>query len=1657
MNTTTSDIKYVSFERILTQLRNESSSEREKGEKFERLMKDALPLLKPSGGEIQNIWLWREWAPAGERQDTGIDLVTELKDGSYRAIQCKFHESGVMSDSLSTFINKAIGTHRKKDGREIKFESLMVVTTSNTISRPSEDALRRINTTGIGAFVINKNALAEADIDWGDLAKKRPKLSVSKKTIRPHQEEAIEKVTGDFAKGESRGQMLMACGTGKTFISLKIVEKMFGQRNTKNNGAPVANILFCVPSIALLSQALRDYSNDMESNARYFAVCSDRTAGNKDDDPDERVSDIAFAPTTCPERLAKGIKKSNARLNVIFSTYHSLDVITKAQQEHSAPDFDFIICDEAHRTTGHEAKIKKDDDTNAVLISEFGKVHCDKYVKGKKRLYMTATPRVYGSKLTETAIKKGIRTFGMDDKKCFGEVMFRYSFGRAVSEGILSDYCVHILGVKGEHIIAAHRQLQDGGVQIDIPDVAKMVGIRQIVGGPKAFGNEYPSLKRLLFFASRIPRSEHLVTAHFPKIVKELSGISKNIGALDVKMRHVDGKMSAAERNEHISWLRKNDGTENETRALSNVRCLSEGVDIPALDGVIYYDPRRSIVDIVQSLGRVMRKDPLGRKEYGHIIIPICMPDEDNPEDFLSKNKAYADAWKVLQALRSHDDRIEEEINLMDLNNRLPSKFNIHLSNPVSSGKKSGKTDVDPVETQIQLEFSMPPKEWMEVIKPIWVEKVGSRQFLKMWAKDVGQMAVHLVAEIMEILKKPDTHAQFVKVFGKFRAGLKTIIGDTITEKSAAEMLAQHILTKPIFDVLFDGYQLSTANAISKEIDRVEETLLKIGVSRYKEKLRPFYKDVALRVQGVDNLSGRRTVLENIYAEFFKEAFPATAESSGVVYTPQEAVDFILHGANAVLHKHFNKGIADKNVHVLDPFTGCGRFIVRLLDSSIIKKGEALQRKYEHEIHANELLLLPFYIAMVNIEQAYHEKSGNKKLVPFQQGILADTFAIGESGVKGASIGGFFGDENQKIMAQSEQDIQVIVSNPPYFAAGGDGVSVAAPGTYPKLDKSLQDSFIGEGVKNQNRAYDSSLRAMRWCMDRIKDTGGVIGFVTNGSFLDTPTGQGVRKTIAKEMSVVYVLNLRGNVSMQGEAGRMEGDNIFGMKSQVRICIILMVKKITSSKDESEPFVLYYHDIGDYKSQDEKLTFLDRHANMKLIDNVPWKKSFPDEDGNWIVDLHPDFDKFLPLTNDDVRSKISNWLKKQQKRQLHDVDFPQSSKSSFALCDLFSMGVATNRDAWTCNFSHGKVAKNMRHTIDFYNDEVERIKESKKNLNDKEKIKEFVRKNNDSIKWTSSLLGHVSRGVSAKFQPNQIREHFYRPFARMYLYHDAIMNHRVSQTPVLFTKGVTNPSICISGKTRNWGVLACHDICNLNFLDAGAHILPFYSYANGKQRENISDHILKMFRDAYGKKVSKWDIFHYAYGVLNHPQYQTLFAGNLRYAFANLPMVKAVHFSGFVQSGKKLMDLHINYENATEAKLNRINNGKVVLIGTEESTSYDMMPSGMKFFGGDRNKLQFNSTLIFEISSKAHAYKICGRSPLEWVVVRYKKPRSLDNDVSGIMNDPKDWEKEQNHPGYILSLVKKSVTIGEKSVDIIAALPPLEYDLKDQPIIPPPKK
>ena len=585
-------------------------------------------------------------------------------------------------------------------------------------------------------------------------------------------------------------------------------------------------------------------------------------------------------------------------------------------------------------------------------------------------------------------------------------------------------------------------------------------------------------------------------------------------------------------------------------------------------------------------------------------------------------------------------------------------------------------------------------------------------------------------------------------------------------------------------------------------------------------------------------------------------------------------------------------------------------------------------------------------------------------------------------------------------------------------------------------------------------AYDSSLRAMRWCMNRIESTGGVIGFITNGSFLDSAIGKGVRKTIAKEMSAVYVLNLRGDARTQGETRRTEGGNVFGGGSRVRVCIILMAKKVNTSEDKPEPCKLYYHDIGDYKSRDEKLSFLRNHADMELIHNIPWKKKSLDDDGNWIVDLHADFDKFLPLTNDKLRRNIANWSNQRHKPQLQNIPSPQSNESCFAFCDLFSRGVETSRDAWACNFSRKKVEQNMKRMVAFYHGEIERMKKSGvKFISDKD-VEKFVHKDGGNIKWTSSLLSSARRGISAEFQTNKIRKHFYRPFAPMYIYYDSTMNHRVFRTPFLFNKKEENPSICMSGKTSNWGVLACRDMCGSGFLDGCAQMLPFYSYASGKRDENISDYVLKIFHNTYGKKVSKWDIFHYAYGVLNHPHYKQLFAGNLRYDFATLPMVRTTHFNGFVKSGKKLMDLHMNYENAAEAKLNRVGDkGRAILTGIEESVSSDITPDGMRFPGGNKNKLQFNSALILDIPSKAHEYKICGRSPLEWVVDRYKLHSLEIPNVSGIMNDPKDWEKEQNHPGYILSLVKKSVTIGEKSVDIIAALPPLEYDLKDQPPIP----
>ncbi len=1399
----------------------------------------------------------------------------------------------------------------------------------------------------------------------------------------------------------------MACGSGKTFTALKIAEEY-----VKKGG----NVLFLVPSISLLSQSLNNFVVDRTIPHRYFVVCSDVQAGNQSEE-DISIVDLAFPPTTKPENIAGLLQQKTDKMTVVFSTYHSLEVSAEAQKK-GAPEFDLIICDEAHRTVGAAKTITKGINRQH-KEPDFSKVHNQEYIKGKKRLYMTATPKVYSAAVKRAADDHDMAVYSMDDPKIFGEELYRYSFSRAVEDGMLTDYKVHIFCMSREDI-AAIGSVTRGELQLET--AVKLVGCWNTMRQPPKGKDEKQQpqkMRRVVAFTNTIKESQ-TIEEFMPICAHEASVSLKDKKAnLILETEHIDGTMGATMRSQKLGWLR-DDIEEGNCRILTNARCLTEGVDVPALDGVVFFSPRKSQIDIVQAVGRVMRIAK--GKKVGNVILPVVLPPDTKPENFLNSDKAYQHVWQVLSALRSHDDRFEAEINKVEFNRQLPDNIHINIKKDIT-GEEADTSGVTPEE---QLAFGFRLHEWTDAIIPKFVENCGNRHFWHQWVKNVADIAASITKLIDEHIKD----SSFKNKFDLYFAGLKSNINDLITEEQAVQMLAQHIITKPVFDALFQNYEFSKHNAISQSMDGIVAELKKRGIEKETEMLENFYKDVASRANNINTLEGRQNIMETLYNEFFQGAFKKEVRQAGIVYTPIEVVDFINHSVDYLLHKEFGVGISDKNVHVLDPFTGTGRFIVRLLASNLITDKD-LERKYKTEIHVNEKLLLPYYIANVNIEQTYHSRrTQSKTFSPYINGVLCDTFQVGEVGKKHGL--GFMQDNKERAKTQSGLPIKVIISNPPYSVGAqnaGDAQN-PPPKFYPKLDKNLSDTFIKEATaQNRNALYDSYIRAIRWSIDKIPtDEGGIVGFITNAGFLRSRMADSMRKSLIKELSAIYILDLRGNARTQGDVRQKEGGNVFGEGSRTPVSIALMIKK-PGNKDS----VLNYHSIGDYLNKKEKLSFL---VDKESVKNIQWKKITPSPEGDWLNKRNPAFKNLFPMADGELRNKISKANVADTKNE--KLSFPQIiSDNDKSIFSAYTSGITTCRDAWTYDFSRTALKQKMRFMIDNYNSEVKRylseVKASKNIVN----IRFFLTDNGEQISWTRDLINAVSKGTSASFDPRKIRIGQYRPFCKKYLYYDKLFNSEQYQTKLFFKDNELNPTICVSnGCDNNWSSIAVSSIPDAGMAMGRAQCFPFYIYYEGRKQENILDSALQKFQHYYkNKNISKMDIFYYVYGILHHRQYQERFSGNLARGLPHIPFTPK--FSKIAKLGKSLADLHINYEIAKEYNLQKITASGQSFLALGKTTNETMtskMSFGKNGHKTDKSILRFNDLLTFKIPSKTHEYKVNGKSPVEWVVDRYKITTDED---SGIIQNPNDWSPD--NPRYILSLLKKAVTIGIESAKLIESI------------------
>lgn len=1633
------------FTQILDIFRKEALSERDKGYRFERLMQAYLKTTSVYQNVFEEVWLWMEF-PYHDQfggKDIGIDLVAKTFDNDYWAIQCKCFAADkyITKGDVDTFLATSSKTF-EVNGDTVMFSQRLWISTTNKWNATAELTIKKQMPP---VRRLNLIDLESDDVDWEKLEQglygkaSRPQPFV----IKEHQQKAIDK-THEYFKTHDRGKLIMACGTGKTFTSLKIAE-----RETDNNGL----VLFLVPSIALLGQTLRSWSQQASVPINAVCICSDSQVSKQEIKNDEgavSVLDLALPASTDTDFIVRQLdsirKKGNKGMTVVFSTYQSIEVISRAQAKmlsHTNNEygiFDLIICDEAHRTTG--VTLKGTDE------SAFIKVHDNSFIKAKHRIYMTATPRLYTSEARKKAEENDAVLCSMDDVSMYGEEIYRIGFGEAVEKQLLTDYKVLILAVGDKDITPALRDVitnEDGTITTN--DASKFVGCinalsKRILGDEGLIKAADPlPMRRAVAFCSTIKDSKataQIFTDCKDAYMEDISEEDKNM-MVDVVAHHVDGTMSATSRDAELMWLKAQPDNDMECRMLTNARCLSEGVDVPSLDAVVFVSPKNSQVDVVQAVGRVMRRSE--GKKYGYIIIPVVIPEQVEGDEVLSKHPNFKVVWTVLNALRAHDDRFNAEVNKIELSKKQPKHIlfggvpndDDSTDNSLAESKEQRRESAaQEMARQLSLQF----EDLQNVFYAKMVTKVGSKRYWELWAKDIAKIAEGHIERIKKLIADEGKHK---KAFEQLMKGLRKNINPNISEQEAIEMLSQHIITLPVFEALFGDYEFVNSNAVSKSMQKMLALLDdETKTEEENERLQKFYEYVRTTVGDIKDAEGRQRLIVELYDKFFKIASPKTVEKLGIVYTPVEVVDFIIRSVAYIIQKEFGRSLSDENVHILDPFTGTGTFITRLLQSGVISR-EALTRKYRKEIHANEIVLMAYYIASINIENVYHSLMPDDNYKSFDGICLTDTFQLGEDGSDESLFSEQFPANSKRVIAQKKCPITVIIGNPPYSIGQKSANDNAQNQSYPNLEKHIETTYVEQSEANLNKsAYDSYVKAFRWASDRLSQTkGGVIGFVTNGAWLDANGLDGMRKCFEKEFSSIYVFNLRGNCRTSGEIRRKEGDGIFGLGSRTPIAITILVKK--KQEKETERAKIFYHDIGDYLSREDKLKII---KQMGDISNpaMMWKNIVPNEHGDWLNKRNEMFKLFIPIEP--------------------EKKFAKGQKSFF---ETYAIGVATNRDAWVYNSSQINLEKNMLSMIDFYNKQNEAYIEATK-LDKSLSVEKFIDTDDTLISWTVNLKKDVERNIKHNYT-SDIRNSSYRPFFKQRLYFDKPFIERIGLSPKLFpTPQHKNLVICVSGigASKDFSTIITDCIPDLQ-LQFNGQCFPLYWYDNSEaeiidlfnqgsknemdryaRRDGVTDWILDTARKQYGYKVTKEDIFYYVYGLLHSPEYRTAFAADLKKSLPRLPLVeKADDFWAFSKAGRDLANLHLNYETIEPYKKCNILYAPFTNKGDRINYHVEKMRFGkIDSKTADKSIIHYNNAIIIEhIPAEAYEYVVNGKSAIEWIMERY----AITTDKkSGITNDPNDWAREHNDEKYIFNLLLRIINVSVQTVEIVKGLPRLKF-------------
>ena len=1658
--------RIVTFGDVVDYMGSHDRTKHDKGDLWERVCSWYLRNDPEMCQVVGAVWRWDDSDnPLRTGHDTGIDIVAERADvpGTYWAIQCKNYDAShrLSLNDLGTFFAAAEADDR--------YTGLVIATFGEEVSSNVEEHLLALQRNrGVASLKLTPSDMAKSNVDWSLLMQLRDEDPEARRARtfdpRPHQREAIDRIQASFELHD-RAKAIMACGTGKTLTALRLAEARMAANGCRD-------VLFCAPSIALVAQSMREWTNQARVPFRSLVVCSDAKASRiGEDDLLDSVVDVGFPATTDSRALVERYRcvreQDPDALVVVFSTYQSMQVVQDAQAA-GLPRFGLCVCDEAHRTAG--TRLADDEDVSCYQIVMDGE-----RVLADKRLFMTATPKVYGDNVKTRAGEVAAELYSMDDEGKYGPIAYELTFAEAVEEGLLCDYRVVVLAINqdavpGTRIVVTHGADES---ELDIGDKAKIIGCwrglathgedasRRLSALEGEEAGDTPDfllvddfddwtegeptdgvapaasvepLRRAVGFCSSIQASRDIDEA-FPKVVEAYVSSTGDASGPTCRLDHVDGSMDSKLRERKLDWLA--DASEpGECRILTNARCLAEGVDVPSLDAVIFFSPKRSKVDVVQAVGRVMRTFHRGQpdeKRLGYIILPVAIPSEMTPEEALNQSDSFDVVWGVLQALRSHDQRIDAYIN------SLPMRKARKKGKGLGIGGKSGRPDSEESggergtggQTTLALDFGVTDLERAVYAKA--VERCGSKVYWSSWAEDVGRIAQAHVAQI-EAAVGEDPVAR--EAMDSFLGSLRGSLNPGVTEQAAVEMVAQHMVTLPVFDALFGDYAFAKTNPISVAIEDFLEALKGHGIGDLtaddRRSLDELYRSVSRRASFCRTDSNRQALIKDLYNDFFSKAFTRTSEKLGIVYTPIQIVDYMLHATDRALQREFGRRLADEGVHILDPFSGTGSYMAQLVSDPELMPLDALPRKYVGELHSNEILLLAYYIMVVNVEYAYHSRVGGA-YVPFGGGVLTDTFQMDE---KNDELDlGMFVDNSERVLRQQEAPITVVVGNPPYSAGQKNANDDNQNESYETLDKKIELSYGAKSsAVRQSSLFDSYLRAFRWASDRIGDEG-VVCFVTNAGWLRSEAGAGVRRCFSEEFSSIYVFDLLGNQRTRGEESKRQGVKVFGSGSRAPIAITMLVKNPASA----ERGVIHYHCVGEYLTQEQKLTavasFRDRDPKWEILEQ--------DRHGDWLDQRDEGWYEYAPMGVSDG-----------------------NKKTPLGIFSTWSLGIATNRDAWAWNYSSTKASDNPKRLIDNTNSVIHISGGDTGNL-DFDKAK---------YSWTRALQGRVKKQSPLAYNDCCVVTGNYRPFCKCYNYYSSDLIEVMYQNASIFplirpNECAENVVIALTGG-NNPSCLVSNCLPDLHFV-GDSQCFPLYWYerdegstmslvaADGERvvrdawgnryvrHDAITDEALRVFRDAYpaafanrpksqgGPGVTKEDVFWYVYGILHSVEYRSRFAANLQRELPRIPLAEG--FETFCSAGRALGELHLGYESVEPWPGLEVTG---VLPGQDPGPVQKLKwgkrrdPETGKLVR-DSTTLVYNKTVtIRNIPESAQDYVVNGRSPLEWAIDRYQV--KVDK-ATGIMNDPNDYSED---PRYVLDLVCRLVTVSMRTNEIVAQLPPI---------------